>query len=181
MIHDAVLHKIYTCLQKSCIDDLLITDPTRAGVIMIGPLQGNPDPDVARISITIHENDPDRSMGGVARTRIWQDEVINMEMGDGHGCATWSRKFSVKARCLLESSREEIAAARDISSTVRSRIEKTLRDIDFAGVETAAEYVSQGIMTYLLKSETLQSGGPPDAFDFHSKIKFEIWTTEKPQ
>lgn len=179
MIHDLILHKVQEELQRTCIDELWPEDKTRAGVVMIGPLQGNPDPDVARISITVHENDPDRAMGGVARTRIWQDEIISIEMGNGRGVATWSRKFSVKARCLLESTREEIVEARDISSTLRSRIEETLRNIDFNGVGTDAEYVSQGVMSFLMKSETLQSGGPPDAFDFHTKVKFEIWTTER--
>ena len=94
-----------------------------AGVVMAGPLQGNPDPDVARISVTVHENDPDQ-MTGAAPARMWQDEPLSVEIGSGRAITTWSRKFTVKARCLLEGTREDLDTARQIASTVRSRIEK---------------------------------------------------------
>jgi hypothetical protein len=178
-IHQVVMDKLVAELQRVMIDDLIEDDPTRAGKIMLGPLQGNPDPDVARISITVHENDPDYIVGGSGPAKIWDDEPIEQEMGAGHITTTWSRKFSVKARCLLESSREELVPARVIASVVRSRIEKCIREIDFAGVETSDEYVSMGAVSENRRGETLQSGGPPDAYDFHIKIKFEIWTTEK--
>ena len=79
-------------------------DPTQAGAVQIGPLQGNPDPDVARISVEIYENDPDRIEGIPSGSRsTWEDEVEEIECG---GAITWLRRFSVKARCLFVNTRE---------------------------------------------------------------------------
>ena len=144
---------------------------------MAGPLQGDPDPDVARISVTVHENDPDQ-LTGTFPARAWQDEPLSVEIGSGKAITTWSRKFTVKARCLLESTQEDLETSRQIASTVRLRIEKCLSAIDFADVETDDEEVTYGIASYARRGETLQSGGP-GAYDFHVKFKFDLWTTEK--
>jgi hypothetical protein len=178
-IHQVIIDKLTASLQADLIDSIPLDDVARAGVVVNGPLQGNPDPDVARISITVHENDPDAENAGSGLSNLWEDEPVELEMGSGEIMTTWSRKFSVKARCLLEGSREDLTQARQIASTVRSRIEKCLKQIDFAGVETSDEYVSMGIVSERRKGSTLQSGGPPDAYDFHIKIKFDIWTTER--
>lgn len=174
-IHNEVLKKLKTELQKALIDDIALDDPARAGVVMIGPLQGNPDPDVARISVTLHENDPEAMLGkevGGNRSS-WDDEVEEIEVG---GCITWKRRFTVKARCLLEQSRETLDDARDITSTIRSRIEVALLKLKFAGVASPTEYVSMGVYSENITGEMVQSGGP-DAYDFHVKIRFEILTT----
>ena len=178
-IHEEILTKIVGALQVCLIDGIDPTDAARAGVVMTGPLQGDPDPDIARISITVHENDPDQLLGGAGLSRPWQDEPISVEIGSGRAITTWSRKFVVKARCLLEGSHEDLEQARAIASTLRSRIEKCLSAIDFAGVETDDEEVTYGIVSFARRGETLQSGGPPDAYDFHIKFKFDLWTTEK--
>ena len=166
-------------MQTALIDDIDPADNVRAGVVMAGPLQGNPDPDIARISVTVSENDPDQLLGGAGFSRPWQDEPISVEIGSGHAITTWSRKFSVKARALLEGSREDLETGRQIASTLRSRIEKCLSAIDFSDVMTDDEEVTYGIVSFARRGETLQSGGPPDAYDFHIKFKFDLWTTEK--
>jgi len=73
---------------------------------------------------------------------------------------------------------EELAAARSIASTVRERIEQTLLTTSFTGVNSNGEFVSRGIFSDNLKGEQIQAGGPPDAFDFHIKIRFEVLTTK---
>lgn len=179
-IHQVIMDRIQYELNRDLIETIPLGDTARCGIVICGPLQGDPDPDVARISITIFENDPDISLGGgMGAAKIWDDEPIAMEIGSGHAITTWSRKFVVKARLLLEGTHEDLDAARQITSIVRSRIEKSLAAIDFTGVETSDEYASTGIVSYMRRGETLQSGGPPDAYDFHIKFKFDVWTTEK--
>ena len=56
-------------LQTALIDDIDPADNVRAGVVMAGPLQGNPIPDIARISVTVSENDPDQLLGGAGLSR----------------------------------------------------------------------------------------------------------------
>jgi hypothetical protein len=60
---------------------------------------------------------------------------------------------------------------------VRSRIEKSLIKIDFGQITADdGEIVTRGITSDMIRGETLQSGGPPDAYDIHIKIRFEILT-----
>jgi hypothetical protein len=164
-IHDAILNLAEAFLLKTLQTDVLLTDDARVGVVKIGPLQGDPDPDVARISVELYENDPN---GG------WEDTVGMVEIG---GCITWRRRFTVLARCLLEGSREDLANSKRIGSTIRSRIEKSLIKIDF-GTITAddGEIVTRGVTSDMIRGEMLQSGGPPDAYDIHIKIRFEVLT-----
>jgi hypothetical protein len=140
-------------------------DDAVAGAVKQGPLQGSPDPDIARISVELYENDPE---GG------WDDTVMMIEIG---GCITWRRRFTIQARCLLEGSREDLANAKRIGSTVRSRIEKTLLGIRFGSVVTDdGEIVTRGVASDQIRGNTFLSGGPPDAYDIHIKIRFEILT-----
>ena len=174
MIHDLIMTKVQAVLQAALIDNVVGVS-TRAGIVMQGPLQGNPDPDVARISVTVHENDPDQ-LGYNLPTSTrepWDDTVEEVEIG---GVITWSRKFTVRARCLLEQSREGLSDARQITSTVRSRIEKALLGINFVDVHSDNEYVSRGVFGEKIRGEVIQSGGP-DAYDFLIKVRFEVWTT----
>lgn len=175
-IHDAVLEYVQAELERVLVTNVAATDPVRVGVVKIGPLQGDPSPDEARISVTLHENDPDQFIRGslTALQGAWNDEIQEVEMG---GTVTTDRKFSVKVRCLFEGSRESLDAARSIASTVRDRIEKTLGRLSFNGVKTEDEFVSRGVISTDYATETLQAGGPPDAFDYHFKIRFSIWTT----
>lgn len=175
-IHDEILTKVQEELQAVLIDALAEDDPTRAGVVKLGELQGDPEEDVARISVTLHENDPDAFISGAytGMSNAWNDEIYDVEVGR---VVTWRRRFTVKARCLLERTREDLGEARDIASEVRSRIEDTLLDISFSGISTSNEYVARGIISDELRGEMRQSGGPPDSYDYFIKFRFEVLTT----
>jgi len=174
-IHSEILDKLQTSLQAAMIDDLEADDPTLAGVVIVGPLQGDPDPLTARVSVTIHENDPDHFYGLGDTTGIdtpWHDEIYDEEIG---GVKTYQRRFTVKARCLLESTGENLTETRAIASSVRSRLEDTLGDISFSGVSHNGERVTRGVSG--IHSEMVQAGGPPVSYDFHVKVRFDILTT----
>jgi len=175
-IHNLAMLKIQSALQTALIDNIPATDKARAGVIALGPLQGDPDPDTARISVSIFENDPDAVLGkeGSAETLRWIDTIYDIEVG---GCITWQRRFCIKARCLLENTGEDLLTANDIASTVRSRIEQALLSCKFTNVlADSGEYVSRGVFASSLRGDMLQSGGP-GAYDFHIKVRFELLTT----
>ena len=143
----------------------------------IGPLQGDPDPDVARISVELYFNDPDQTITGSGlgnNPDPWDDQVEDIECG---AAITWKRRFTLKARCLFEGTGEDLMTAHQIASDVRSRIEKTLLLIKW-DVASADEYVSRGVLSENIRGQVVQAGGPPDAYDFHIKIRFEVLTTE---
>lgn len=176
-IHDVIMDALEIELEDAFMYDLPLDDTTRAGTVLKGPLQGNPDPDKARISVMVHENDPDHYYGkqATSETGTWDDEVLEVECG---GSMTWKRRFTVKARCLLVNTREDLDTARDIASTVRSRIEYVLRHFTGEGlVADDGEYVSRGAFGSELKGEMVQAGGPPDAYDYSIKVRFEVQTT----
>ncbi len=174
-IHDLVLVYVWDALKKALIDDISDDDPARAGIVTIGELQGDPTPDDARISVTLHENDPEAAISGVVSglKGTWYDEVDEIEIG---GTSTWVRRFSVKARCLLVNTAENLDDARAIASTVRERIEDTLSTLPFTGVANASEYVSRGVLSEEMAGEMLQAGGP-EAYDYHIKVRFSLLTT----
>ena len=175
-IHQAIIDHTVTLLQKTMIDDLLSTDSTRAGVVKKGDLQGEPDPDVARISVTIHENDPDSIIGGgiSSMSDSWKDEVIEVEVGGGR---TWSRKFTVKIRCLLDRTRESLSIAQSIASTVKERLEEAILSDPFSNIVDGGQYVARGPFADTFQSEMIQSGGPPDSYDYFIKVRFDVWTS----
>lgn len=175
-IHATVLEYVQAQLQAALITAIPNGDPTKVGAVKIGHLQGDPAPDEARISVTIHESDPDRFIKGAltSMTGEWNDEVVEVEVG---GTVTTERKFTVKGRCLFEGTREDLDTARSITSIVRDRIEQVLLRLAFSGVVSGAEFVSRGPLAEDFASEQLQAGGPPDAYDYHFKIRFSIWTT----
>lgn len=105
----------------------------------------------------------------------WTDVVDVLEVG---GVVTMKRRFVVKGRCLLESTREGLADARRIASTVRTRIEHALQTISFGDINEDGEYVSRGIFSDAILGEMRQSGGPPDSYDFFIKVRFEVLTTK---
>lgn len=183
MIHKAIMDYVKARLERDLItavssDGNPANEGTIPGAIKLGPLQGDPDPDIARISAEVYENDPDQEIkgSGISQTdRPWKDTIELVEVGGG---ITWRRRFTVKVRVLLESSREDLENARRIASTVRSRVERSLMRMSFNGVESEGEYVSLGPFSDELVSEMLQAGGPPDAYDFFVKIKFEVLTTQ---
>jgi hypothetical protein len=177
-MHDLILLHVQSALQKSLIDDPKVTDdkdPAIAGVIKLGPLQGDPTPDDARISVTLHENDPDAFIPGevTGMTDGWDDEVDEIEIG---GASTTVRRFTAKARCLLVNSTEDLAHARSIASTVRDRMEVCLLHLSFAGVETTDEMVTRNVISEEFRGEMLQSGGP-DSYDYFIKVRFSVLTT----
>jgi hypothetical protein len=177
-IHEAIMTRVQEKLEIAMID--YINDETQAGIVLEGPLQGDPDPDEARISISVFENDPDEFVNGAptGTDRTWMDEVEEVEIG---GAVTWRRRFTVKARCLFEKTREELAVAREIVSTVRSRIEYTLLGISFSGISENGEYVSRPVISEEMSGEVLQAGGPPDSYDFIMKLRFSVLTTTAPR
>lgn len=175
-IHDAILDHIEAELQAALIDNIDEADLARAGVVQQGPLQGSPAPDTARISVTVHENDPDRfySTKTSAMTSSWDDEVLIVETSN---VATWSRKFTVKARCLLSRTKEDLAAARGIASTLRSRIERAILALEFSSiVADDGEAVSRRAISLSMASEMVQAGGP-GSYDYHIKVRFDLLTT----
>ncbi|HMN11159.1 MAG TPA: hypothetical protein PKD55_02395 [Bellilinea sp.] len=185
MIHNAILTRVQSELIKALYTDIPSTDKARVGyvngevVVKLGDLQGEPDPDQARISVTLYENDPDQFITG-ALTQAqshWMDEVDMVEVG---GATTWKRRFTVKARCLFESTGESLANARLYASTLRTRIEHTLPRIKFGDINADGEYVAMPILTEGILSEMYQSGGPPDSYDFFIKVRFEVLTTTAP-
>jgi hypothetical protein len=173
-IHDAVLEHTRDALEVALITNVAEDDLARAGVVQIGPIQDDPTPDEARISVTLHENDPDRLVKAVTgMTDDWSDEIDEIEIG---GAVTHLRRFTLKARCLLVNTGEDLDAARNIASTVRERCEITLATLSFTGVTSGTEYVSRGILAEDMVGEMLQAGGP-SAYDYHIKIRFSLLTT----
>jgi len=169
-IHKAIMDRVETVLQTALIDNIDPADIAIAGVVKQGPLQGDPEPDTARVSVTIHENDP----GNFDENEEWADKIDMLECG---GAITWARRFTVKIRCLLELSQEDLATARQIASTVKERAEIALLSELFTGVVSGNERVSRGVFAETLSTQMRQSGGPPDAYDFHIKIRFDVLST----
>ena len=178
MIHKAAMDYVVARLERDLVSSVGNTDDAIPGAIKIGPLQGDPDPDVARVSIEIYPNDPDQEIkgSGISITREpWEDSIYEIELGGG---ITWKRRFTVKVRVLLESSREDLDNANRIASTIRSRVEKSIMQMGFVGVADSNESVTMGPFAETLKGEMVQAGGPPDAYDFFIKVRFEILTTQ---
>jgi hypothetical protein len=180
MIHKAIMDYVQTRLERDLVSSAGNSDPADdaiPGAIKAGPLQGDPDPDEARISVELYENDPDQEIKGSGISQnnspFWRDEIEEIEIGGG---ITWRRRFTVKVRVLLEGSREDLENARRIASTVRSRVEKSIMRMRFAGVESDGEMVTLGPFSDDLQAEMLQAGGPPDAYDFFIKVRFQVLT-----
>jgi hypothetical protein len=170
-----VLDAAWDLARETDPDAVIGTDPCIPGCVIEGFLQGDPmDPDVARISITIHENDPDNYDGNAWNDEPNDDGYDGLEIG---GAKTVRRRFTLKARCLLENSREGRIAARQIASKVRLKIERCLLKTSFAGINIDNEYVSLGVQSHEITGKMLQSGGPPDSYDYHIEIKFQVLTT----
>lgn len=168
-IHKTVMDHLEKILTQALITNIGDTDPAFAGAVKLGPLQGNPEPDTARVSMTVHENDPDD------RNR-WHDRIVMVEIGN---VITYARRFTVKGRCLLEDSRENLDRAREIASTVKNRAEVAILSEGWTGVAAEdGEYVSRGAVARSLRSHVRQGGGPPDSYDFRIAIQFEVWTTK---
>lgn len=179
MIHNVLINHVKEKLQKALIDDIPAGDTARGGVVKVGPLQGDPDPDVARISVEVYFNDPDQTISGSgmgAAPEAWDDQVEEIEVG---GVITWKRRFTVKARVLLDRTREGLGDAHVIAATVRSRLERALLFMTFSDIGTDDEYVARGVTSDALRGEMIQAGGPPDSYDFHIKLRFDVLTTEK--
>jgi hypothetical protein len=176
-IVNLILEHLRSSLQATLIDNIPADDPTRAGFVKIGPYQGTPAPDEGRITVSIHENDPDRIVkaGVSGMNDDWSDIMDIIEIG---GAATTARRFTIKTRCLFATTREDEEKARQIASAVRSRIETTLKKLSFSSVKTEDEYVSRGALSSDLSAEMMQAGGPPDAFDYIIKVHFSVLTTQ---
>jgi len=177
-ILNGVLNHTRDELIKACVTNLDEDDPSRAGIVKIGFLQGDPDPDEARVSISIFPNDPDQEIRGSGignSPTSWEDNIVEEEVG---GVLTWSRKFTIKARCLFTNGTEadDEVLARSLAATVKARIERTILRIKYDTVQSEDEYVARSPISANLLSSLVQSGGP-GAYDFYIKVRFDILTT----
>jgi len=159
-------------------DEVSADDKARTNVVKIGFLQGDPDPDEARISVSVFPNDPDQEIRGSGignNPAPWDDTIYEEEVG---GVLTWSRKYTVKARCLFTDGTEadNEAEARTLAATVKQRIEKAILSIDYGSISSANEYVCRSASSSSIRSTFVQSGGP-GAYDFYIKVRFDILTT----
>lgn len=147
------------------------SDPSIAGVVKQGPLQGEPAPDTARISVTLHENDPNN-----IDDKSWNDRIVGVE---APRTVTIARRLWLRGRCLLVDTQETLDEARDICSTVKRRTEQALLREEWTGVAADdGEFVSRGAISSEMRTRMRQGGGPPDSYDFHFDIIFDIWTTK---
>ena len=145
-------------------------------MVKLGDLQGDPDPDVARISITLHENDPDGFISGMPTglSENWSDQVDEVEIG---GVTTWKRRFTIKARCLLDASprgAEQRPGYRlDCAHEDRARSaeDQLLRDPRGWGVRLPPYPDGRH------QGRDAAVGGPPDSYDYFIKVRFEVLTT----
>lgn len=179
-IHGAILDKVIADLTKKLITEKADDDPSKAGAILRGDAQGNPDPDAGRIVINVYTNDPDQYYGKDGTGTLasdWADLTQEIEIG---GAITMKRRFTLKARCLLVNSQENVDAAQGIGDKIRGEIERALLQTSFLNVwnEDKTEYVARGIFADSLRAEMIQAGGPPDSYDIHIKIRFEVLTTQ---
>lgn len=174
-IHNAVLNHIKSAIETYLLNVLPEGHPLKPGVVKLGPLQGSPiDPDEARIVITLHENDPDEKDTFEWCDKPAPDEYGGIEIGGG---VTWLRRFTLKGDFLFELTREDLDASRRIAGAIKNRLEDILLGMSFSGVSVMDEYVSRGIAGFGVQSTMRQGGGPPDAYQFKLKIRFEVLTT----
>jgi hypothetical protein len=179
-IHGAIITQVIDQLTLKMITEKADADPTKARAILRGSSQGNPDPDYGRIVINIYTNDPDQYYGKDGTGTVagdWADVPEEIECG---GAITMRRRFSLKARCLLVNTQEEVDDAQDIGDQIRGEIERALLELSFNNVwnDKKTEYVSRGVFSDTLRGEMIQAGGPPDSYDIHIKIRFEVLTTQ---
>jgi hypothetical protein len=163
---DAILKTLAAHLTAKLITEIDTDDPARAGAVKIGPLQGEPDVDVARISLELYTNDPDKP-------GEWADEIIEWELPRA---AIWARRFTILWRALLVESGEPLSEAVDIASTVKARIEIALNTVDWSPIDVSGETV-MGCPLDEMDSE-LRQGGGPDEYDWSGKIGFDVWTRQ---
>jgi len=175
MIHDAILEHVRSNFETDLIDN--VSDDAKVHQVILGPVQDDPDVADARLSVTLHENDPDGvyKPGNTNMTNEWVDDVAEIECS---GSITMYRRFTAMARVLLASTGETLSETRDIASKLRSRMETSLLTMRFTGVTDAetGEFVSKRVFNYALRGEMIQAGGP-EAYDYHIKVRFQVETT----
>jgi len=175
MIHDAILEHIKANFITDLIDN--VSDNAKVYQVVLGPIQDDPDVSEARLSVTLHENDPDGvyKPGSTNLTDSWEDMPVEIECG---GSITFLRRFTTKARVLLDTTGEDLSTARDIASKLRSRIETSLLNMRFTDVNDpeTGEYVSKRVLNSGIRGEMIQAGGP-EAYDYHIKVRFQVETT----
>ncbi len=177
-VMNLVLEKTRDELIRMLYTEISGDDLGRTNVIKIGFLQGDPDPDEARVSVTIFPNDPDQEIRGSAighAPAAWDDTIFEEEVGS---VLTWSRKYTVKARCLFTTGAEadDEAIARGIAATIKQRLEKAILKINYGGISSDTEFVCRSASSSSLRSSFVQSGGP-GAYDFYIKVRFDVLTT----
>jgi hypothetical protein len=174
MIHAAIMQKVMDELKPVLIDSIDPEDDTRVGYLGLGLMQGYPiEREDARISVTIHENDPDdfEKHDPHGMFFIWKDE---MDYPQEFNTVTWIRRFTVRVRCYFGRSKEGLVRARQIASVVRTRVEHTLTGVSFASIEVDGETVC--LPVFEMRGETGQFGYAPDEYDFYEKVRFAVKT-----
>jgi hypothetical protein len=168
-IHEAVMDHLQEILEDALINNIGEDDEARAGIVIQGKLQGEPvDPDDARITVEIFENDPSGQF-------LWFDRVVMVET---NGVVTMGRRFLIRIWALLEETQENLAAARKIASTLKARLEKAILSELWTGVQsTEGEYIARGALARSMRTYVKQGGGP-ESYDFRIYSAFEIWTTK---
>lgn len=161
-----ILNHIKDHIQLVMIDQE--TDPVyRLGVVKRGPLNGEPEPDVARLYATLFSNDPDEP-------KEWRDEVIEQEIP----CSQiWRRCYTCLWGALLEPTQESLEAASDIASYIKAKLEWSISTTKLSGLTMSdGEQVIRGCTDLGETSWMEQLGGPPDSYQFQGKIRFNILT-----
>jgi hypothetical protein len=175
-IHNAIMHHVKDAIVDQIQDALPDGHPIKPGVVKIGPLLGDPmDPDEARITVMIFENDPDEKDSFQWCDEPASDDYGGLEIGGG---ITWMRRFTIKVDMYLERTREDVDAARRIAGSLKNRLEEVVMGLSFNNVSIEDEYVSRGAFASTIKSTVRQGGGPPDSYQFHIKLRFEVLTTK---
>lgn len=166
-IIDAIMTHLQSHLEYELIDNIDLSDASRAGVVKVGPLQGDPDVDVARISAELYYNDP-------ADEDDLHDEIIEWEMPR---TAIWARWFTVLWRCLLVDSGEGLMEAKTVATTFEQRLIHALGTVSWTGVEGQNYEQIIGCPLEYIRATKSQGGGPNE-YDWQGKIQFSVLTSE---
>lgn len=163
-ITDLLVEAIAAKLVEDVQDVVDSDDPTYVEVLRPGLLQENPLSN--RTSLTVHLGDPDE-----IDQDAWPDEVVQpgdavwpntpmFEIGNPVSGIFWWRRGTIKVDIFLIKTKEDRATAREVSNTIRARIERSLRirAQEYQGLEDA--HGEQVILFMPAKSYAREGGGP---------------------
>lgn len=167
MITEVILIALRDHLEERLITLVEEGEPARVGVVKIGPLQGEPDVDVARISLEIYANDPEK-------TDEREDQIVEWEMPM---TAIWERHFTILWRALLAETGEGLLDAMAIASDLKHGIEEGVRTLSWASLSSGNERaIGCGPETM---EHRIQQGGGPNEYDWTGKLTFTVQTAQQ--